>query len=61
MQTATIVEVMGRELRALGQRYRNDWSDFDGRTLRSELDSLVMWSTQAMSGQTEEEFTQFSE
>ncbi len=32
-----------RELQALGQYYRNDWSDFDGRSLRSELSQICSW------------------
>jgi hypothetical protein len=27
-------------LHALGTAYRGDWSDFDGRTLRSQLDEV---------------------
>ena len=28
-------------LTALGQAYRDDWSGFDGRTLRDELDKIA--------------------
>lgn len=36
-------EILERELRALGQYYRNDWSDFDGRTLRDQIEKLLQW------------------
>jgi len=29
-------------LKALGQAWRNDWSDFDGRTLQRQLSHIVM-------------------
>ena len=35
------IAIAQRELKALGQYYRNDWSDFDGRTLRTELEELA--------------------
>lgn len=30
-----------RLLRAIGQDYRNDWSEFDGRTARSQLERVA--------------------
>ena len=32
-------------LEDLGEHYRNDWSSFDGRSLRMELDELASWLT----------------
>ena len=29
------------ELSALGQFWRNDWSEFDGRSLRDDMDNLI--------------------
>ena len=29
-------------LNALGSAWRNDWSDFDGRTLRDQLDDIAL-------------------
>ena len=52
---------MGRELNALGQSYRNDWSDFDGRTLRSQLGGLVTWSFEALKNGAQPDFTYFSD
>lgn len=35
------VEDLKAEVKAIGQYWRNDWSDFDGRTLRYQLDDAV--------------------
>ena len=32
---------IGQALKMLGAAYRSDWSDFDGRTLRMQLDELA--------------------
>lgn len=37
------IKILERELKALGQYYRNDWSDFDGRTLRDQIDDIFLW------------------
>jgi hypothetical protein len=61
MDAAKVVEIMGRELAAIGQYYRNDWSGFDGRTLRSQLADLASWGDKATKGETQEEYTDFTE
>lgn len=61
MDAKKVVEIMGRELGAIGQFYRNDWSDFDGRSLRSQLNELASWGKHAINGETQEEFTRFTE
>ncbi len=35
------IEIAIRELTSLGQGWRNDWSGFDGRTLRRQLEEIV--------------------
>jgi hypothetical protein len=35
------VAVVQQVMRELGEVYRSDWSDFGGRTLRTELDVLA--------------------
>lgn len=35
-------EVVARALRALGEAWRGDWADCDGRTIRHELDTLAV-------------------
>lgn len=37
---ADVPEVSLEAMRALGQAYRDDWSEFDGRTLRDQLNEL---------------------
>ena len=39
--TATNARPVAEALRRLGQAYRMDWSDFDGRSLRCELGELA--------------------
>ena len=56
-----VLNVMDRELTAIGQYYRNDWSGFDGRTLRMQLNRLSEWSKRASNRETEDDFTDFSE
>ena len=50
-------KIIVRELTALGQYWRNDWSDFDGRSLRSDLEDLTNW----FENETDVEFTEFTE
>ncbi len=61
MEKEQILMVVKREMCSLGEYYRNDWSDFDGRTLRNQLDILGGWATDAENGKTNEEFTAYSE
>lgn len=61
MNAEKIVEIMGRELDAIGQYYRNDWSGFDGRTLQGELNRLATWGIGAVKGEGVEDFTEFTE
>ena len=49
--------ILERELKALGQYYRNDWSNFDGRTLRNQIDTIFEW----FNNNEETEFVEFSE
>jgi hypothetical protein len=57
----TIDEILGvvlKEISANGQRWRNDWSDFDGRQLRHELNDITEWATKAKMGIEIEEYTE---
>ena len=49
------IAIAQRELKALGQYYRNDWSDFDGRTLRTELEELATFLSS-----DKQDFTEFT-
>lgn len=45
------VDFIAHALRLLGQAYRGDWSDFDGRTLRDELNELADALDKALAGE----------
>lgn len=51
------LKIVARELSALGQYYRNDWSDFDGRTLRDQLQGIAIW----MAIPDTDDYTHFSD
>jgi len=46
-----------REMTAIGRGWRSDWSDFDGRTLRAQLDDIKNWACDNPT----EEYTQGTE
>lgn len=56
-----ILAVVLREMVAVGTGWRMDWSDFDGRTLRDQLDMIAEWAEKARKGQVREEHTEESE
>ncbi len=43
-----IIEILCREMRAYGNAWRMDWSDFDGRQLLSQLGSLAIWAENSL-------------
>ena len=45
--TRSILDTVLREMRAYGAAWRIDWSHFDGRTLRDQLDDLAAWAEKA--------------
>lgn len=55
-----ILTIVLREMKAVGTAWRLDWSDFDGRTLRDQLDSLAAWAERAASTDVPE-FTDYSD
>ena len=44
MNAEDILTVVLREMTATGKAWRLDWSDFDGRTLRAQLNALANWA-----------------
>lgn len=44
MKPEEILAIVLREMVAYGQGWRQDWSDFDGRTLHNQLNSLASWA-----------------
>lgn len=51
-------QILIRELTSLGSYWRNDWSDFDGRTLRNQLGHITRWYAD---DNNESDFTDFTE
>ena len=56
-----ILEVVLREMRAYGTGWRINWVDFDGRSLRFQLDSIAEWAEKAKSGEIDKEYTSGSD
>lgn len=56
-----VLDTVLREMTAYGDGWRADWSDFDGRTLRAQLESLEEWATEALDGETESDYTRGTE
>ena len=48
MQAVKVLDIVIREMTAIGQGWRLDWSDFDGRGLRDQLDSLASFAWEAL-------------
>ncbi len=57
MEDKKVLEVVLREMKAYGEGWRMDWSGFDGRTLRDQLNSLAAWAVKAQ----KEEIPQYIE
>jgi hypothetical protein len=51
METRTEIEIVLGAVGALGESWRGDWRDFDGRSLRSQLDELVGLARRALAGE----------
>ena len=52
-----VLKVVLREMCAYGEAWRLDWSDFDGRQLLRQLDSLAEWAERALSDPTVGEYS----
>ena len=44
MTESEVIKILCREIRAYGLAWRLDWSDFDGRSLRDQLNFLASWA-----------------
>ena len=49
--------IASREIGLIGEAWRMSWSDFDGRWLRDQLDSIANWLDAALDGELLEECT----
>ena len=61
MEPKEVLEVVLREMMAYAYAWRNDWSDFDGKTLRDQLADVVKWAGDALRGTTNVEYKRGSE
>ena len=57
MNAERVLEIVCREMCKIGSGWRISWGDFDGRTLRAQLDELDKWAGKALKGETDEEYT----
>ncbi len=48
MEAKDVLIIVLREMTALGRGWRMDWSDFDGRTLRHQLNGIEEWAERAL-------------
>lgn len=48
MDAKQVLEIVLREMTAIGQGWRTDWSEFDGRTLRLQLDKISKFANEAL-------------
>lgn len=48
MEAKKVLDIVMREMCAYGQGWRADWSDFDGRVLRQQLERLASWAADAL-------------
>ena len=44
MRDKEVLEVVLREMTAIGHGWRASWADFDGRTLRDQLNDIAKWA-----------------
>ena len=61
LSTERVLEITLREMQAIGQAWRLDWSDFDGRVLRNQLNDLSDWAEKAARDDTRSEYIAGSE
>ena len=61
MKAEKVLKIVNREMCAYGDGWRADWSDFDGRTLRSQLDSVASWSVKALASEVDIDLTSGTE
>ena len=57
MDDQQILHVVLREMQAIGSGWRNNWSEFDGRWLRDQLDAIAVWAWKAREDPSTPEYT----
>lgn len=61
MEAKEVLNVVLREMCAYGEGWRNDWSNFDGRYLRRQLNALAGWAEKALASEEVSNYTVGSE
>ena len=61
MDPREVLKIVLREMTAYGQAYRIDWSEFDGRSLRNELNAIEQWARDALDYADMPEYTKGTE
>jgi len=61
MEAGKVLEIVRREIEAIGQGWRNDWSFFDGRTLRAQLESISNFADKALKSNIDIDYTEGTE
>lgn len=57
MKAEDVLKIVLREMVAYGYAWRNDWSDFDGRWLRNQLDGIEEWAANALASKEDSDYT----
>ena len=61
MTDREILEVVLREMTAYGRAWRSNWSGFDGRTLKHQLNRIADWAHKAIGTREESDFIEGTE
>ena len=61
MKAEKILKIVRREICAIGESWRMDWSDFDGRTLHDQLYEISDFIDTAIKSEIDVDFTEGTE
>jgi len=61
MKAEKVLQIVQREICAIGEDWRMDWSDFDGRILRDQLDAISSFIDMALKSDVDIDFTEGTE
>ena len=61
MEAEKVLQIVCREMTQIGYGWRGDWSDFDGRRLRDQLDDLDSWAEKALTSEIDLDYTEGTE
>ena len=61
MDAQKVLDIVLREMTAIGEGWRADWNGFDGRTLRHQLGKLADWARMALRSDNDLDYTDGTE